>query len=323
LLAVKRADIVAPFVRQAPIRDETMVQPFRSASLAFALSLMAHGLLALALAFLPGPVSRASFDTVIVEPVRGVSLSLANPHSSARGTDGPGNDAEEQHAPPEEFVASVVEQTTKAPGNGAGAAPVVVSRPADAHAGTVGPRGSTSARAGTGQTYSALEVPPTARSVVYLLDRSLSMGPGGALSRARRELLASLSHLPAETVFQVLVYNRQAEPLRVDGKTGYLTPDQTTREAVARELDRIAAAGKTDHLLALRKALSLRPDVLFLVTDADDMSAAEVGEVTRLNAGQTAIHAVEMSRGHSDELNPLRELAARNHGTYRRVSPTE
>src|SRR5581483_7459538 len=56
---------------------------------------------------------------------------------------------------------------------------------------------------------SFFQVASPARSVVYVLDRSGSMGPSGALERAKAELLLSLRRLPPEMLFQVIAYNDQ------------------------------------------------------------------------------------------------------------------
>jgi hypothetical protein len=168
-----------------------------------------------------------------------------------------------------------------------------------------------------------LAVPARTHSVVYVLDRSLSMGPSGGLVRARRELRAALAELPSGASFQVIVYNQSAKPLRMDGKFEFLPAEPRTIEAVERELDGVAASGRTDHARAVQAGLRLRPDVLFLITDADDLTEAEVREVTRRNAGQTNIHTIELSTRRGGENGPLYRLATLNGGTYCRVPPAE
>jgi hypothetical protein len=164
-----------------------------------------------------------------------------------------------------------------------------------------------------------LALPAAARSVVYVLDRSVSMGPSGALEAARREVLASLSRLSAEVRFQVIPYNRQAEPLPLARRAELVPADPATVARAAALLAEVWPAGGTDHGKALRRGLALRPDVLFLVTDADDLSQAEVSAVTRCNAGRTAIHVIELGGGAARPEAPLGQLAGANRGTYRRV----
>jgi hypothetical protein len=162
-------------------------------------------------------------------------------------------------------------------------------------------------------------VPGAARRVVYVIDRSMSMGLSDTLKLACREVVASLRNLPAGASFQVFPYNEYNEPLL----PGDLLPAEpaTVGQAV-RKLGELTASGSTHHARALRRALLLRPDVLFLVTDADDLTPADVQAVTRLNQGRTALHVVELSaRLDAPSDHPLALLAAGNGGTYRRVRP--
>jgi hypothetical protein len=168
----------------------------------------------------------------------------------------------------------------------------------------------------------ALMVPPTARSIVFLLDRSASMGLHGAWAVARRETLAALRTLPAGTRFQVIPYNRQAEPLPLAGTWGLVASAPEVVADVERELAGLSPSGGTDHVRALRRGLLLQPDALVLITDAGDMTAADVAAVTASNRSHTAIHTVEVTvRTHEQPGNPLARLAADNGGTYRRLSP--
>ena len=176
---------------------------------------------------------------------------------------------------------------------------------------------------GEGAGPCALEVGPAARSVVYLVDRSISMGFHGALIRARREVLASIHRLPPTTRFQIIAYNREAEPLAIDGHAGMLSPDEKTLRLVDDALSGLRAAGGTDDGRALRRAIAFHPDVLYLLTDADDVSLDDVRTVTRLGDRRTVIHAVELSAGGSRPNSPLHKLAADNGGGYRRIDQAD
>jgi hypothetical protein len=164
-----------------------------------------------------------------------------------------------------------------------------------------------------------LPVPKRARSVVFLLDRSVSMAVGGALGRAIAELKLSLRALPAETSFQVLAYNRFVTPL-VPAPAGLAAAEPALVALAAGALDDLLPSGATDHVAALRRGLALRPDLLFLLTDADDLTDKDVLAVTNANRGGTAIHVVELAvSGRSN--SPLARLATANGGTHRRVRP--
>jgi hypothetical protein len=174
--------------------------------------------------------------------------------------------------------------------------------------------------AGNGVTGSLFPLPATASSVVYVLDRSVSMGVNNKLDAACQELLASLRRLPPTTRFQIITYNTSAETLIIDRRIDLLPPEPAILAQVARFLDTLTATGKTNHANALRRGLLLHPEVLYFVTDADDLKLEEVANITNCNRG-TAIHTLELTRRPTPlPDSPLAELARNNHGTYRHVA---
>lgn len=168
---------------------------------------------------------------------------------------------------------------------------------------------------------SIFQVSGQGKSVVYAIDRSLSMGIRRTLPAAKRELLASLKQLPETVRFQVILYNQQAEPLRLEGRTDLVAATSKNKQQVAELVEAIRAAGPTDHLAALRRALLLQPEVVFFITDAADLNRQQIQAVTQQNHGRSAIHAIELSQlpGDASEDGPLAQLARANRGTYRRV----
>ncbi len=167
---------------------------------------------------------------------------------------------------------------------------------------------------------SLFPVPTSAGSVVFVLDRSVSMGIDRKLEFARQELIASLRKLPPAVRFQVIDYNEYAELLVIDGQRDLLPAEPTNVAKAITHLESLAATGKTNHLGALCRGIELRPDVLFFLTDADDLRAEEIASITKRNQ-HTIVHTIELTRRRSAAPDgPLAELARANHGTYRRVS---
>ncbi len=154
-----------------------------------------------------------------------------------------------------------------------------------------------------------------ARRVVFVIDRSLSMGPSGAFAAARAQLSVCLSALPPSTRFQVVFYNVSADALPSTEPDGLLPADAPTLARVNSLLAAVCAEGNTDHVRALRCGLGFRPDVLFVVTDADDLTPFQVREVTQLNQGHTVIHAVDVDDQHRGA-EMLGQLARNNGGSY-------
>jgi hypothetical protein len=162
--------------------------------------------------------------------------------------------------------------------------------------------------------------PAAAKSVVYVIDRSGSMGERGRLALARRELEASLHRLPESTRFQIIPYNRHAEALRLSGQTSLVAATPEKIRQATRFLDELEPEGGTEHLPALRQAIRLQPDVIFFLTDADDLNPADVRTLTQLNAGRSAIHVIELTLENRDRPEmPMHQLAAGNRGGYRAV----
>lgn len=193
---------------------------------------------------------------------------------------------------PASFDVKVVDPPLAAPGP---AAPIAAGPGAAAPA--AGPAPAATAGMGDGSGDGgpcALAVGKDAKTVVYVVDRSMSMGFHGALARARREVLASLRRLPPTARFQLIAYNREAEPLSIDGQSGLLSADEETLRRVADAVSALRGGG-TDHGAALRRALAFHPDILYFLTDADDVSPDDVRTATRLNGRHTVIHAVEVS----------------------------
>jgi hypothetical protein len=161
------------------------------------------------------------------------------------------------------------------------------------------------------------EVPGTAKSVVYILDCSASMGPSGAFAAARREVLASLAQLPPTVRFQILVYSSEAHPLRLGSRTELVEASVENRRQAAEQLADLALEGRTVHLAALKRALALGAEVIFFLTDADDLKLEEVREVTRLNHLRRVIHTIELRTENGDRpVIPLQVLARENGGRY-------
>jgi hypothetical protein len=159
------------------------------------------------------------------------------------------------------------------------------------------------------------------QSVVYLIDRSISMGLNGGLVAAKRELLASVARLPATARVQVLFYSAGVQALNIAGRADLVAVSDDVRAELARLVEALRPEGGTNHLPALRQALVLRPDILFFITDADDLTTREVENLTLLNHDRTVIHTLAWNAGEKADA-ALRMLARYNRGTYRNLRST-
>ncbi len=110
------------------------------------------------------------------------------------------------------------------------------------------------------------------QSVVYILDCSGSMGEFGKLDMARSALMATLRRQPETLHFQVIPYNSNAR-LLLPGAWSTISGNLALTE---NRLARLEATGRSNHAEALRVAVTLRPEAIVWLTDADDLSAAKL-----------------------------------------------
>ena len=158
----------------------------------------------------------------------------------------------------------------------------------------------------------------TGHRFVFAIDRSGSMGADGlnVLDAARSELTRALAPLLPVHSFQVVAYNHQCVYME---RPRLLPATEENKAAVAPFLDSLGAFGGSGHEMALRAALAMEPDVVFLLSDGGDpsLSDIELTNLRRLAAGRTSIHCIRFGFGPAGE-EPLfmEQLTAQNSGTY-------
>lgn len=163
---------------------------------------------------------------------------------------------------------------------------------------------------------------------VYVFDRSSSMGGGGArsLRAVKKELQKSLANLDTVHQFQLIFYNdtvRVFNPTGTPGRIPFAT--QQTKDEAMRFINTIAADGGTRHEEAMKMAIRLRPDVIFLLTDGDEprLSRRQLDSIERQAVGIT-INAIEFGPG-PEPATPsfLKTLAQENAGQYAYVDTSK
>jgi hypothetical protein len=159
-----------------------------------------------------------------------------------------------------------------------------------------------------------------AHTFAYVIDCSGSMATRNSLEIAKREMFSSIGQLPPTARFAVIFYNLQARMFSDNlGAKGLMAATVTNKARVQRQLESILPLGGTDHMLALREALKLKPEVIFFLTDADLMSNGDVNEILA-ELGSTRVQAVEFGRGTGlEQRTPLGRLASSTGGTYRYI----
>jgi hypothetical protein len=161
---------------------------------------------------------------------------------------------------------------------------------------------------------------------VYVFDRSDSMTEpnGRPMAAAKAELVASLRSLERTHQFQIIFFNH-ADPVVFNptGQPGRLVfGDEANRRLAERFVSGVSPNGGTNPENALVMAVNMRPDVIFFLTDGQDLSLSAVDRVTRLNRGTAYINAIEFGAGSGHPNAMMLMLAQRNNGQAAYVDTT-
>lgn len=164
------------------------------------------------------------------------------------------------------------------------------------------------------------------RRFVYLFDHSTSM-TGPPLAAAKQQLLASLDALTSVHQFQVIFFNHEVHAWDLTGGQQRIPYASERNKKLASQFVRtVVATGATDRLTPLRRALAMEPDVVFFLTDADDvMPDYDVRDVIeraqRVGASIACIEFGETPPSESD--NFLKTIARGTGGDYVYVDTTQ
>jgi hypothetical protein len=160
--------------------------------------------------------------------------------------------------------------------------------------------------------------PAEGRSFVFAIDRSKSTGGKGqnALSAARSELARAVMPLSDRHRFQIIAYNHTC----VYYKTARLiAATEENKAGIPAFIDGLVDFGGTEHEMALRAALAMEPEAIFLLTDGGDphLNEIQLKNIQKLAQGRTSIHCIQFGFGTPEEgADFLRQLAEQNRGGY-------
>jgi hypothetical protein len=146
---------------------------------------------------------------------------------------------------------------------------------------------------------------------VYVVDCSESMIDDDRLPRATIELRRSVFALREPQKFEVIFYNSESIPM--PGGPRPRTADQNAKNLLRSWLRLIEPIGGTDPRPALKQALALRPDAVFLLSDGA-FPDGTVDEVAKLNTRKTPIHCVDVTGGVAGD--QLERIAVASGGQY-------
>lgn len=155
---------------------------------------------------------------------------------------------------------------------------------------------------------------------IYVFDRSDSMNSneGKPLRRAKDELIKSIRSLTSALQFHVIFYNDHPHPFG-GSKPRLLYGEDRDKESAIRFVKDMTGIGSTNHYDALVMALSMNPDVIFFLTDADDSPGAQklnriADRADRIGA---TIHCIQFGIGQASfQSSWINQLAERTGGKF-------
>ena len=150
-------------------------------------------------------------------------------------------------------------------------------------------------------------------SIAYVIDASGSM-QGARFRRARQELVKALKEMRPEQQFYIVFYTDQTYPLYWPNSVAELqaaTPFNLQKTGLW--LEKAQTSGGTEPQQAMRIALALKPDVVFLLSDGD-IPAATRAIVLQENA-RSVIHTIAL--GSNKGAVVMNQIAAENNGEFK------
>ncbi len=155
------------------------------------------------------------------------------------------------------------------------------------------------------------------RSFVFVVDCSGSM-QGDRFRRAVEELKKSIGQLEPGQRFQILFFHDGAVPL-VHSQHGHqlIPARRVAMQEVFDWIDARRANGGTSPNDALVRALALKSDVVFFLTDAERVPRTVRTLILRKNTNRTIVHTIAFGNRGGETL--MQGIAADHQGRYRFV----
>lgn len=155
------------------------------------------------------------------------------------------------------------------------------------------------------------------KSFTFVVDCSGSM-QGPRFERAMTELTTSLSDLSVTQKFNVIFYHQNPIPMVFQGKrAGLVTANRLNLQRARAWIRKRKAKGGTVPQPALEMALEDKPDVMFFLTDAQEIPRVVRTLVRRWNKHGTTVHTICF--GHRGGEALMQGIAEDNKGRYRFV----
>ncbi len=172
-------------------------------------------------------------------------------------------------------------------------------------------------KASSGEGAKFFDVEAKGRRFVYIVDCSGSMS-GGPFEKACTELMSSIKQLSSRQSFYVFFFDDQTYPMFAPDPPArrMMSASQKNITRLQEWVDTFQGGGNTDPQDALLRALKLKADAIFLLTDGE-FDPLVVNIIRGENKRKTTINTIGFINRAGEPL--LKEIARQNRGEYRFV----
>lgn len=187
-----------------------------------------------------------------------------------------------------------------------------LAQPVDSSSGQPGGQGQ-----GEGASVPFFGINAEGKKVVYVVDSSRSMNHSHSkkfktrFDRIKYELNQSINRLDQESEFFIIFFNHDTIPM--PARTLQVATSEV-RRFYLHWVSGIHADGETDPRQALYLALSLKPDVIYFLTDGSIERVKIENDLRKIKQDQTAIHTIAFGNRNAEPL--LRKIASKNRGRF-------
>ncbi|MCA9069569.1 MAG: VWA domain-containing protein [Planctomycetaceae bacterium] len=160
-------------------------------------------------------------------------------------------------------------------------------------------------RLGGSQLTGIFEIDPNYKTVVFIIDKSGSMGADLRLERVKAELIYGINALKTDQKFAVVFFDEAAH---LQGSSLQLrSATDGTKKNVIDWIQQMPSGGGTDPLEAASMALQKSPELIVLLSDGE-FAPSIVGLIHAKNQSETRINTI----GLGEYVITLKQLAEHN-----------
>jgi hypothetical protein len=154
---------------------------------------------------------------------------------------------------------------------------------------------------------------PGAKSIVYVVDRSGSMDPVGDFMKT--ELSKAVNKLVSTQKFNVIWFS-EGDPYVL--ATNLVAATEENKSRLFKFLQDVKLQGSTDPRSALFKALDLKPELIYILTDGN-FEPEFVEQVTKKNVGKIRINAIGFVLPGGEGHGNLQKITEQNRGKFKAI----